>query len=403
MLKRIFFHIGMPKTGTSVIQSYMSQNRSSLMAKGYLYPVTISARRGVYQNSEAHHLLTYSWAGTSTLVGWKNFALFSPDKFFSRAEQFCKQRQLHTMVLSAENTYWLPYLMNVKDFVSRDEYWDKKSKYVSNIFDYLRHFDTKIVIYLRRQDHWIQSWYNQQVKNGFPLPSDVEKFASESDVYLRYSDHIDLYSSYFGMQNIMVKAYEKEQLSPGLFPNFADSLGIDDVSSFTLNEKPRYNAQLSREALEFLNICNKLPLDQDKRNWLKLLIRRVMNQFDSNIVFRKQELLSSSQRFNLVAKYDDCNSKIAKDYLQRKDGRLFYEKPAEENDKSQSFPGISVEQAIDMIMRVFLNGIQTAPERKKRKKAIQDLLELAIEIAPLNYRYYDWKEDKIFRDHLEEI
>ncbi|MBA2774812.1 MAG: hypothetical protein H0U36_12330, partial [Nocardioidaceae bacterium] len=37
-MKRVFFHIGAPKTGTTYLQNVLFQNRPALKAAGVLYP-----------------------------------------------------------------------------------------------------------------------------------------------------------------------------------------------------------------------------------------------------------------------------------------------------------------------------------------------------------------------------
>lgn len=400
MLDKVYLHIGAPKTGTSILQSYLAQNRQTLLSKGVLYPVTISAHRGVYKNKESHHLLTYSWAGTSQLVGWENFTLFKSEKFFSRVERFCKERSISKMILSAENTYWLPCLLNVKDFIDDSEYWEKKYDYVKQIYNDLKNYDTKIVIYLRRQDHWIQSWYNQHVKNGFPLPKVVMEFAEQSKALLDFKSHLDLYADFFGKENIIVRAYEKEQLGQGLFQNFSECVGIKETTNIKLYQKPRYNAQLPRDVLEFLNICNQLPIDQYKRNWLKLLIRKIANQFESNIVFQKQDLLSSENRIDLIREYEHINYKIATDYLNRKDGILFYEDMPRSEEEYNTLNNLSVERAVDIMMRVFLFGDVNAIEKRRKRERIKDIFYNIFRKLPLNSLYFDWRENYIFRQYF---
>jgi hypothetical protein len=401
MLEKVYLHIGTPKTGTSAIQSHLSQNRKRLLSQGVLYPVTISSHRGIYKNSESHHLLTYSWAGTAAVSGWTNFTIFNPEYFFDRVERFCKTQVIPKMVLSAENTYWLPYLLNVKDFVEDEKYWEHKTKYVKKIKQSLNNYDTKIIIYLRRQDHWIQSWFNQHVKNGFPLPKDIEKFSKQSKSLLDYKAHLDLYADFFGKENIIVRVYEKEQLNEGLFNDFLHCIGIENASEYKLKEKPKYNTQLPREMLEFLNICNHLPIDQDTKNRLKFLARKVTMQFEENMVFIEQKLLSPSQRLSLIDQYAEKNAEIAKVYLGRTDSTLFYEPmPADDDSDWKAFPGLSVENAIDILMRIFLTENVAQMQRTRKKEKIKDDIYHLINKLPLSRPYHKWKEDKIFINYL---
>ena len=99
MLKKVILHIGSPKTGTSIIQSHLCQNRLALKEKGFFYPITISSDESLYRTFESHHLLTYSWAD------WEPFNKFDSNAFWERTCQSAEEHKLHTLLLSAENAY----------------------------------------------------------------------------------------------------------------------------------------------------------------------------------------------------------------------------------------------------------------------------------------------------------
>jgi len=226
MLRQVVFHIGQPKTGTSYIQSHLAQNRNKLREFGIYYPVTISSNKKLYKTFESHHLLTYS------LAGWEPFNLFSPELFMSDTKSICKKENMHTMLLSAENVYWLPTSVLLTESTSDDEFWDKKESYINSIKKYLKDFDVKIVLYIRRQDQWLESWYNQQIKNGFHVKPDLDEFVNNHRPLLQYDKMADLWSRYFGKDNTIIRVYEKEKLKKGLLHDFCETIGLfheDDI------------------------------------------------------------------------------------------------------------------------------------------------------------------------------
>jgi hypothetical protein len=54
-VKRVYLHIGAPKTGTTYLQAVLGRNRDSLAAKGLLYPAS---------QSDAHHKAVWDLRGT---------------------------------------------------------------------------------------------------------------------------------------------------------------------------------------------------------------------------------------------------------------------------------------------------------------------------------------------------
>jgi|GEM_PF-1941236 len=387
MLKNVIFHIGTPKTGTSIIQSHLAQNRRILRDKGFLYPITISSDKQFYRTFESHHLLTYAWAG------WEPFKRFDSDWFFERANVCAKSHDLHTLLLSAENTYWLPYQLSGAPKLSAEDYWDRKRHYLDTICHSLSSYASRIIIYLRRQDRWIESWYNQQVKNGFSFDRDMDRFIDHFGYLIDYEKHLELWSEAFGKENLSVHVYEKDQLTNGLFAHFCEVTGIGAPEDFPLHQPARYNSQLTHEALEFMEICNKLTLDQDQKRRLRLLIRRATNQFESQIVFQAQSLLSPKQRSRLLERFALMNERIAKAYLGRSDGRLFAEHTTREDDKLTAYPALSTETLVRYVMQILM---ETSAESyrehncknriKRRADQVKNLLENYLQPLAAMYR-----------------
>lgn len=347
-MEKAVLHIGTPKTGTSIIQSHLAQNREVLRDQGFLYPITISSDPALYRTFESHHLLMYS------LAGWEPFNRFCPDTFFEMAEETAAEYKLHTLLLSAENTYWLPRQIVARDLPEEQIFWDEKRKYVEAIHHHLKRYDTEIVLYLRRQDRWLESWFNQQVKNGNALMSSMDEFIEHHRWLVDYQTLLGIWSDIFGKEKVKVRVYEKQQLPDGLFADYCDLVGLSDPDSMPLRKPAKYNAQLNRDALEFMNICNGLDIDAQQRWWLRMKVRKITKQFESQIVFKNQSLLSPDQRADLVDSFEEMNSAIAKDYLGRPDGRLFFDPAPDRNESWQPYPGMSNTKILEIVMQLLL-------------------------------------------------
>lgn len=399
MLKKVILHIGTPKTGTSIIQSHLAQNRTILRDKGFLYPITISSNKRLYRTFESHHLLTYSWAD------WEPFKLYSPDWFFKIANSTAEHHNLETLLLSAENVYWLPYQLSGAPKLSEHDYWDRKRRYLETIHDHLSRYATKVVVYLRRQDRWIESWYNQQVKNGFNFDRDMDRFIDHFSYLIDYEKQLELLSEVFGKDNLSVHVYEKEQLPNGLFAHFCEVTGIGASEDFPLDQPARYNAQLTHDALEFMEVCNKLTLEQDQKYRLRLLIRRATNQFESQIVFQAQSLLSPGQRDGLLERYSAMNERIAKSYLGRRDGRLFIEQESQKGDKRPIYTGLSTSALTQLIMQILMEATgedYRLQNRKLRFKNHADQIKQFLEnrLQPLATMYRRRADSKYWNKHI---
>jgi hypothetical protein len=346
-IEKVYFHIGEPKTGTSVIQSHLQQNRDVLRDRGVFYPVTISPFKHVYRTFESHHIVTYAWAG------WEPSTGYSPDRFFARAEATCRAHNMTTLLLSAENTYWLPTQIVSGAWPDTDAYWDAKRAYVERIHQDLKRYDTKIVVYLRRQDHWLETWYNQWIKNGTSLTEDIyPTFAERHRPLLDHGANMKLWADQFGTENVIVRPYEKEQLPDGLLKDFLTLLDLGEPDAYPAKRKPRYNAHLDRDTMEFMNICNSLDLDPQDDWWLRIFLRRVTGQFDRQPLYEEQKLMHPDQRRALLQDYSESNAWVARTLMGRNDGRLFLEPWPDPEAPWTPYPGLSVEHATRLIMSV---------------------------------------------------
>lgn len=399
-MKKVIFHLGTPKTGTSIIQSHLAQNRARLRSNGFFYPVTISSDRQLYRTFESHHLLAYS------VAGWEPFSRYRPEDFLRRTLKTCREYNLHTLLLSAENTYWLPRQIVGKEKPDETSFWEEKRNYMERFRNLFSNCDMQIIIYLRRQDRWLESWYNQQVKNGHVLPHNVYEFAEHCEYLMNYRRYIEVLSEVFGRNNIIVRVYEKEQLPEGLFDDFSKHSGIGDPKNFPLHHPARSNSQLLPEALEFMHICNNLEADPQTKRELRLLIRKVTKQFENEIVFQRQDLLTPNDRHKLLDQYDTDNRWIAQEYLGRNDGALFMEGFTDELAEKRTAETLTSEQVVKIIMQIFL---QTIADRATGKHSTNSLLceilsslhkSVSSSLGPLERTWRKKADDRLWERYL---
>jgi len=150
-MKRIIFHIGTPKTATTAIQNTLAANRDALRKKGVLYPAT---DRPPFPNHHKHNSLFKAVSG-SEFEAERNLIL----------SEF-EASGCHTMVLSAEGLSGVP--LDRLGFLRQ----------------LAQGFETQTVCFLRRQDLFLESWWNQRVKRGDEADS-VEMFYRQEDTQFR--------------------------------------------------------------------------------------------------------------------------------------------------------------------------------------------------------------------------
>ena len=139
--KRLILHIGMHKTGTSSVQRYFSRNRAILRRMGVSYPLSIGAA-GERQPKHA--------------------AIF--DAISHEADHGAPHPVLGPSVAQIEDAAAMieagPERLGV---LSAEGLSGERPVFADALAPLAARFDTTVVIFVRRQDHWVESFYRQMV------------------------------------------------------------------------------------------------------------------------------------------------------------------------------------------------------------------------------------------------
>lgn len=160
--------------------------------------------------------------------------------FNTRADE--KDHPIHSIVLSEE------------DICSRRD--------LSLLAGFTDHFDVKIVLVMRRQDLWIESWYQQNVKWQWNpelshLPF-AEFTARRKDFFwIDYDTMVTSLEAMFGPGNVECLVFEGSEMPDGPVAAFCKAIGLTDLEGF--KPAPWVNTSMSPMMTEFMR---NLPLDE---------------------------------------------------------------------------------------------------------------------------------------------
>ncbi len=296
MTATIFLHIGMDKTGTTAIQSFFNKQRDALKQQGLLYPVTGC-------NGIAHY-------GLSNALGFfhgkKNENNVSD--LLNLAEQLADEietSELNTILFSSE-FFMIP-------------------KPVQPVRAFFSSYDIKIVIYLRRHDSWWESVYNQAVKTVASPPwgrgfEHYFEFQKKRDSKRgNYRNVIDTWANVFGKENIIIRPYEQQQNQPNIIADILEAIDFSSVTQQLDAVSKRSNESLSYLALNLIDIYQRANISSDIRAHL---IQQAIPLGDKNI---SASIIPPGLRRQLVDQNMPDYEYIAREYLGREDGRLFYD------------------------------------------------------------------------------
>lgn len=294
---RLFLHIGMNKAGSTAIQAALADNAPRLKRHGLLYPETGRIR------AEAHYLLSQV-LGFSHRLSKAALEAGIESTLEPRIREEARRARCAEVVMSSEAFVIPGDIARVKAFFAG--------------------WDCRIVLYLRRHDHWWASSYSQGVAS-VEAPPWESGFESYLAVQRRRPDKgsyrllIEAWAEHFGERNLIVRPYEREQNQPNIVADFLQAIGHPALAAELGGELPLRNESLGERELLLIDAIQRAGLDKHLRKQLVGCIRQRKGQ-------RKgQGFVSPALRRELVEENLADYAWIARRFLGRGDGRLFLE------------------------------------------------------------------------------
>ena len=136
MPKEITFHVGLPKCGSTAIQTVCAHNRTALLEGGVLYPDVPNPKK----QRPAGHLMLSKPLTEETADGTRGDAIFQ-----RLVEEFAASGARH-MLFSSEN-----FIKRATRFIS------------TRTAELLKPYEVNAILFIRRRDQWLKSCYKREV------------------------------------------------------------------------------------------------------------------------------------------------------------------------------------------------------------------------------------------------
>jgi hypothetical protein len=280
--KRLILHAGIHRTGTTSIQQALFYNADSLLSAGILYPKPMDGG-----NAINHQRLAWDISEDKVaLPALRDWAAS------------LAQTDARTVILSAEDFCRIKNLDFVKCFSD--------------------HFNVEVAIYLRRQDIWVNSWYNQHVK--WPFDEQLARGTPQQFLghlqefhWLKYYDVLDRWSKAVGKERIHIGVLEKGQIEDPR-ADLCDFCGVNIVLENYAGS--RANESLPAAQISILRNLEMARYSTRIRNIVIAAAAKVPDAGDSNVYPR-------ALRRMILDRYKGGNQMVAEQFLGRKDRILF--------------------------------------------------------------------------------
>lgn len=251
--KKVFIHIGPPKTGTSAIQNYCNAHRKLLESQGILYPEHSIDANGI-SSGNLYSVFDQTASGELAVNTQKVKELM---KAFHDSD---------TNILLLSSEFFFHRLGDIKV-----------------------HFkDATFIAYVRSPIDYFESSYNQTIKrHGNTKPIKIA-----NDLKFNILNQLEIWVEKFGSEKFLMRAYAKS-----LFPD--GDIITDFLSIFGVEKSHRYvhsyiNPSYSFEALEFKRWLNQFDLEDTTQ-----IIDFILQSFEG-----------SENRFSLIPPRDFQRYKV---------------------------------------------------------------------------------------------
>jgi hypothetical protein len=296
--KRLVLHIGVHKTGSTSVQNALAANAGLLARHGILYPKYPGAPAQVTNHNRLAWEIAEGVIDIAKLREWaESLAQKDARTLIISAEEFCKLKSLEFLACFQE------------------------------------HFEIEVVLYLRRQDSWINSWYNQNVKWPYLrelsgcTPTEFLAHLQEF-FWIDYFETVERWAQAVGKDRIHVRVLERGQIEDPL-ADMCDICGVNFVLKRT--QEKRANESLPATQLKILQDIGIMRY----KPAVRLKIIRAVSEIP---VTTTKEIYPAPLRRMILRRYAAGNAMLAERYLGRSDGILFRDEQIPDNPEGRENP-----------------------------------------------------------------
>ena len=314
-MRTLFLHIGTPKTATTSIQMFCVENSSILNKKGFCYPLLDFKYPNVEKRRNGHFIIghLYRDSGERNLEKEEQMWLKGLDMVHSSFSEY------DNVILSDEHM-WTSLSHKL------DDNWQRLAD-DAKLYDY----SIKVIVYLRRQDDYANSWLSQQIKEGW---GKYARYKWDDYLYSLTGTGYDYYkvlerlAEVIGRENICVRIFDRsifKNQKAGIYSDFTDTLGLEYTDEFSTDKKEN-NISISGNAQDIRRIMNSVvPINPKIRSY----IRKKSEYLEAN---RDKDydlvMMTEKERENIMARFKASNDAVARDYMGLPEGTELFSTPS---------------------------------------------------------------------------
>ncbi len=352
--KTLYIHIGSPKTGSTALQNFFALNEKQLGKKGLYYPKY--KRYDVVNN----HLYFSQLVVKSGMKRGRVITSKDRQKAKRKVYNYLKRVALdagtrHSILLSGEEMFFARDLSTLED--------------VRSMFS-----SVKIIIYLRRQDQFLQSFYLQGYKKGKIREPIREHTYLVDKFWLDYLARLETWAEIFERKNIIVRPFEKKQFyQDNLFSDFLhNTMNLELTGDLVIPEREQSNLRVDIDIYETMQLINSFDLP---RKELRKLIDRLQSFPATGEKSNTQHaLLSPLECHEIIKRFEAGNCEIARNYLCQPENPLFLDPYPDLTPPESPQPEYSAERVARVLLWLLIGMQKEVSWHAKLKRMVKKLV-----------------------------
>ena len=314
-IRNLYLHIGMHKTGSSSIQHGLVQNSEVLKKHDYYYPM-----EGTYYWPHEHSVAPLAYGALNIRPEYIGNRVINHEVCVSDIRRDIKATKCSNVIVSTEHFWYAKTQEDVK----------KIFEIFADLFETMT-----VILYLRRQDFSIESHWSQWAKMGLTTSS-FDEYCDENitDPIFNYYDSISHWIKIFGKDNVVITPFEERQFfRNNLIDDFCKKLNLKIEIEFpaSINKSPPKDyLELQRAFFKSIHTID------ERRKFSQIFASLPIKVYRTNYT-----MLSAEKRAYILDFFRKSNERVAREYLDRADGVLFFES---EKSDVPVYPGMSLER-----------------------------------------------------------
>lgn len=293
---RWVLHIGLHKTGTSALQNRFAAGRALLAGEGILFPATGFGHLRHPTSptaTQGHNLFAHAIRDGDAAKFSRLLRELAQERHGVRAPTVLLSSELFSAPICADAPAWWRRAIPARD-------------------------EVLVVTFLRRQDHWIESYYKEMLGWGGVRETRAigEFIAAEGDALLDYAARLAPWAKAFGAEALRTFSYDDVMAGPGLPATLLALLGRPSLAGQLAPPGEQSNPSLDGRLVELLLTRNREQhLDRAAKKQLTARLLAWRAEPDSEASPRCS-ILTHGQRCELADRYREGNRQLAQTWLQ---------------------------------------------------------------------------------------